>query len=186
LCALQQIRHKNSACTLALAFKGILAILSSLINTKGVTLSNVENILGSAQARGAQNNLSYAGALTPEETYQLVNEGQAVVLVDVRSRAELELVGRVPLATHIEWAFYPGMVANPDFAAQLQAQVDKQSTIVFMCRTGGRSHNAALLAQQLGYGKAYNMLQGFEGDANEHKQRTLINGWKHAGLPWTN
>jgi rhodanese-related sulfurtransferase len=186
LCALQQNKHKNSALVQALPFKGILATLSSLIRNKGVTLTNVENILSNAQTRGTQNNLPYAGAITPEETYQLINQGESVVLVDVRSRAELELVGRVPLATHIEWAFYPGMVANPDFAKQLQAQVDKDSTIVFMCRTGGRSHNAALLAQQLGFGKAYNMLQGFEGEANEHKQRTLINGWKHAGLPWTN
>lgn len=149
-------------------------------------MDNVENILSGAQTRGTQNNLPYAGALTPEETHAVINQGNSVVLVDVRSRAELELVGRVPLAAHIEWAFYPGMVANPDFADQLQAQVDKGSTVVFMCRTGGRSHNAALLAQKLGYSKAYNMLEGFEGEANEHKQRTLINGWKHAGLPWTN
>jgi rhodanese-related sulfurtransferase len=149
-------------------------------------LDSLENILNSAQTRATQNSLPYAGALTPEETYQVINHGHSVVLVDVRSRAELELVGRVPMATHIEWAFYPGMVANPDFGEHLQAQVDKESTVVFMCRTGGRSHNAALLAQKLGYGKAYNMLEGFEGDANELKQRTLINGWKHAGLPWTN
>jgi rhodanese-related sulfurtransferase len=88
--------------------------------------------------------------------------------VDVRSKAELDLVGRIPGAIHIEWAFYPGMVANPEFATQLQAQVDKNQTIVFMCRTGGRSHNAAIVASELGY-KAYNMLEGFD-----------------AGLPWTN
>lgn len=149
-------------------------------------MDSLENILNSAQSRGSQNSLPYAGALTPEETYQVINHSHSVVLVDVRSRAELELVGRVPMATHIEWAFYPGMVANPHFGEQLQAQVDKESTVVFMCRTGGRSHNAALLAQKLGYGNAYNMLEGFEGEANELKQRTLINGWKHAGLPWTN
>lgn len=132
------------------------------------------------------NHLPYAGAVTPHQAFELLQRDPATVLVDVRSRAELELVGRVPQATHIEWAFYPGMVANPEFAAQLQAQIDKDLTVIFMCRTGGRSHNAAVLAQQLGYSKAYNMLQGFEGDANELKQRTLINGWKHAGLPWTN
>ena len=78
------------------------------------------------------------------------------------------------------------MVANADFAAQLQAQVDKSRTVIFMCRTGGRSHNAALLAQQLGFIHAYNMVVGFEGEANALMQRSLINGWKHAGLPWTN
>lgn len=149
-------------------------------------MENTENILTNAHTRAALSNLPYAGALTPEETYSLLSQDHSVVLVDVRSRAELELVGRVPLAAHVEWAFYPGMVANPGFAEQLQSQVDKDSTVVFMCRTGGRSHNAALLAQKLGYSKAYNMLEGFEGEANEHKQRTLINGWKHAGFPWTN
>lgn len=133
-----------------------------------------------------EHSLPYAGAVTPHQAFELLQRDPATVLVDVRSRAELELVGRVPQATHIEWAFYPGMVANPEFASQLQAQINKDLTVIFMCRTGGRSHNAALLAQQLGYTKAYNMLQGFEGDANELKQRTLINGWKHAGLPWTN
>lgn len=149
-------------------------------------MERVENILTQAQARASQTGLSYAGAVTPQEAYALISQDSNAVLVDVRSRAELELVGRVPVATHVEWAFYPGMVANADFAAQLQAQVDKSRTVIFMCRTGGRSHNAALLAQQLGYGNAYNMIEGFEGQANALKQRTLIDGWKHAGLPWTN
>lgn len=149
-------------------------------------MDKLQKILNEANARGAENNLPYAGALTPTEVFEAISQDSAIKLVDVRSRAELELVGRVPLAIHIEWAFYPGMVANPEFSDQLQKQVDKESTVIFMCRTGGRSHNAALLAQKLGYNKAYNMLEGFEGEANEHKQRTLINGWKHAGLPWTN
>lgn len=136
--------------------------------------------------RATQTGLPYTGAVTPEEAYELISQDSNAVLVDVRSRAELELVGRVPVASHVEWAFYPGMVANPEFAAQLKARVDQSRTVIFMCRTGGRSHNAALLAQQLGYSQVYNMLEGFEGEANEHKQRTLINGWKHAGLPWTN
>lgn len=146
----------------------------------------IEEVLAKAQTRGVQAGLPYAGAVTPAEAYALISQNNDAVLVDVRSRAELELVGRVPVATHVEWAFYPGMVANAEFAAQLQAQVDKSRTVIFMCRTGGRSHNAALLAQQLGYDKAYNMIEGFEGEANALKQRTLINGWKHAGLPWSN
>jgi rhodanese-related sulfurtransferase len=116
----------------------------------------------------------------------MMQQDPAADLVDVRSRAELELVGRVPQATHIEWAFYPGMVANAEFAEQLQALIDKNQTIIFMCRTGVRSHNAAMVAQQLGYRNVFNMLEGFEGEANAFKQRTLINGWKHAGLPWSN
>ena len=147
-------------------------------------MTMLEDILQLAAQRATAKGLPYAGELTPQEAFAALQQG-AAVLVDVRSRAELELVGRVPNANHIEWAFYPGMVANADFATQLQAEVDKGRAIVFMCRTGGRSHNAAVVAKELGY-TAYNMLEGFEGEANEQKQRTLIDGWKHAGLPWSN
>jgi rhodanese-related sulfurtransferase len=149
-------------------------------------VKDIAALIESAQTRAQQNNLNYAGVLTPEEAFALLEQEPSAVLVDVRTRAELELVGRIPFAMHIEWAFYPGMVANPDFGQQLQAMVDKGLHVIFICRTGGRSHNAAVLAQQLGYEKAYNMIEGFEGDTNNLKQRAQINGWKHAGLPWTN
>ena len=36
---------------------------------------------------------------------------------------------------------------------------------MFLCRSGVRSHHAAAIAaMQAGYSKAYNVLQGFEGD----------------------
>ncbi len=146
----------------------------------------ISKILERAKNRAEEASLPYAGALTPQETYELLQKAPHAKLVDVRSQAELELVGRVPNAAHIEWAFYPGMVANPDFATHLAMQVDKEALVIFMCRTGGRSHNAAAIAAQLGFAEAYNMLEGFEGAANAQKQRTLINGWKHANLPWTN
>ena len=149
-------------------------------------MTNITQILQNAQQRAAQNQLPYSGALTPQEAYEVLQKTPHAKLIDVRTTAELELVGKIPGAAHIEWAFYPGMVANPDFAAHLEMQVDKEALVIFMCRTGGRSHNAAAAAAKLGFTEAYNMLEGFEGEANEKKQRTLINGWKHAGLPWTN
>jgi rhodanese-related sulfurtransferase len=149
-------------------------------------MSDLDSILKSAQKRSSDNGFSYAGALTPHEAFELLQKIPEVLMVDVRTKAELELVGRVPNAVNIEWATYPGMVKNQDFARQLAEIVDKNLTVIFMCRTGGRSHNAAVVAEQLGFDKAYNMLEGFEGEANELKQRTFINGWKHAGLPWSN
>ena len=147
-------------------------------------ISAIETILNAAAERAAAKGLPYAGELMPQEAYEVLQQGE-FTLVDVRSLAELELVGRVPTANHVEWAFYPGMLPNAHFAAQLQVQVDKNQSVVFMCRTGGRSHSAAVVAQQLGY-EAYNMLEGFEGAANEQRQRSLMNGWKHANLPWSN
>jgi rhodanese-related sulfurtransferase len=149
-------------------------------------MSDQAAILQSAQKRSADNNFPYAGALTPCEAFEILNANPEALLVDVRTQAELELVGRIPNAVNIEWATFPGMLKNQDFAKQLVDNVDKNLTVIFICRTGGRSHNAAVLAEQLGFKKAYNMLEGFEGEANELKQRTLINGWKHSGLPWTN
>lgn len=146
----------------------------------------LNDIINSATERATTKNLPYSGELTPRQAFELLQQDPATVLVDVRSRAELDLVGYIPNAIHVEWAFYPGMVPNAEFAAQLQAQVDKSLNVVFMCRTGGRSHNAAVLAQQLGFTKAFNMAEGFEGEANNLKQRTKVNGWKHAGLPWSN
>lgn len=148
-------------------------------------MSEIDRILRKAQERAQDNSLPYAGAMTPIEAFEVLQENSNAQLVDVRSQAELELVGRVPYAVNIEWAFYPGMVANPAFAQQLANQVDKNKTIIFMCRTGGRSHNAAVVAASLGYAQAYNMLEGFEGEANALQQRTTLNGWKHADLPWT-
>ena len=147
-------------------------------------MNTLETILIAAAQRAKAKVLPYAGELTPQEAFDALQQ-EALTLVDVRSQAELDLVGRVPNAKHIEWAFYPGMLPNAEFSTQLQNLIDKNQLIVFMCRTGGRSHNAAVLASELGY-IAYNMLEGFEGVANEKKQRTLINGWKHAGLPWSN
>ncbi len=150
-------------------------------------METLTKILQKAKERGQTNKLPYAGALTPKEAHEVLQLTKNAKLIDVRSRAELELVGRVPQAIHIEWAFYPGMVANQDFSKQLTMQVDTESVVIFMCRTGGRSHNAATLAAQLGFTEAYNMLEGFEGEATpDKKQRCKINGWKVADLPWTN
>lgn len=154
-------------------------------------MTNLKEILIEAQKRAVINHLPYAGAMTPMEAYQVLTADNKALLVDVRTKAELELVGRIPQALNVEWAFYPGMVANENFAQELKAeldkrQVDKDAVLIFLCRTGGRSNNAATVAANLGYTQAYNTLEGFEGEANADKQRTLINGWKHAGLPWTN
>ena len=55
-------------------------------------MESVENILTQARARASQTGLSYAGAVTPQEAYAVISQDSSAVLVDVRSRAELELV----------------------------------------------------------------------------------------------
>ena len=57
--------------------------------------------------------------------------------------------------------------------------------LLFMCRSGVRSHNAATAATQAGFAQSINVLQGFEGDKDPLGQRNNIGGWRKAGLPWT-
>ncbi|MEC5208658.1 rhodanese-like domain-containing protein [Vogesella urethralis] len=144
----------------------------------------VENILAAAAARGAQLGLAYSGAVSPAEAWALRQQLPGSVIVDVRSAAEWQFVGVVPDAVRIELRTYPGMVPNPGFVTQLQQQVDKSATVLFICRSGARSDEAARLAAEAGYSQVYNVLEGFEGDRDAAQHRGSVNGWKAAGLPW--
>ena len=54
---------------------------------------------------------------------------------------------------------------------------------MLLCRSGVRSIAAAKRATELGL-EAYNILEGFEGDANERGHRGFMGGWRTRGLPW--
>ena len=144
----------------------------------------VETILSTARNRGGELGLSYSGAVSPAEAWALCQGLPGVVMVDVRSAAEWQFVGVVPDALRIELRSYPGMVPNAAFASQLQQQVDKAATVLFICRSGARSDEAARLAAEAGYAQVYNVLEGFEGDRDPQQHRGTLNGWKAAGLPW--
>jgi rhodanese-related sulfurtransferase len=144
-----------------------------------------EQLLMRAADRASQLKLPYAGALTPAEAFQLLEADPASTLVDVRTRAEWEWVGRPPGAELIEWNRWPGGTRNADFQHELLAKVpDKTAPVLFLCRSGGRSHHAATLAAQLGFALAFNIVEGFEGDKDAHGHRGTVGGWKVAGLPW--
>ena len=140
--------------------------------------------LSLAQRRAQLANFAYAGALTPVEAYYISQHAPGAILVDVRSQAERELVGMINGSITIEWQTYPGWLPNPYFVTQLKSAVDPEALAMFICRSGNRSHQAALTAQKAGYSESYNVLEGFEGDKNDHEQRAQKNGWKFAGLPW--
>jgi len=146
---------------------------------------SVEDTLRKARDRAKQMGLPYDGALTPAEAYEVIRGDGSAKLVDGRTRAELEWVGRIPGAIEVELLTYPGSRPNPDFMRELEQQVDKGSRVLFICRSGARSHNAATLATQAGYAEAYNVLEGFEGDKDAAGHRSTKGGWRFAGLPWS-
>jgi rhodanese-related sulfurtransferase len=147
-------------------------------------MGKITEILKAAQQRAQELSLPYEGALTPKEAHELLRSAPGAKLVDVRTRAELDWVGRIPGAVEIEWATYPGMNQNPNFLSALEQQVDKEALVMFLCRSGQRSHAAAMVATQAGFADCYNILEGFEGDKSPLNQRNSMSGWRIHGLPW--
>jgi rhodanese-related sulfurtransferase len=134
--------------------------------------------------------MAYAGDLGPAEAYELLEQDPDAVLVDVRTRAEWAYVGLPDLSglgkdvVRVEWNRYPDGARNDTFLDELAAAgVDRDRPVVFLCRSGVRSAAAAEAATRVGYARAYNVSEGFEGplDADGHRGSR---GWRAAGLPW--
>jgi len=141
-------------------------------------------ILEHAQQRGT---FAYAGAVTPQEAYQLLEEDKTIHLIDVRTNAERDWVGQVqinPAQLHaVQWNLYPTK-SNPDFLKELEQIASKDTVLLFLCRSGVRSKAAAQLATEHGYTNCYDILDGFEGDKDQQGHRKNTNGWCFADLPW--
>ena len=151
-------------------------------------MSTLEQLYAQATHRADQNQLPYAGAILPAEAFELLQLDPSVRLVDVRTRAELDWVGRPAIDTaqyaHIEWIHYPGSVPNTAFIQQLREVAAPDTPVLFLCRSAARSKLAAVLAQKEGFTMAFDLLEGFEGDKDGQGHRKTISGWCFRGLPW--
>lgn len=147
-------------------------------------MSDFDAVLAAARTRAVQQGLPYAGALLPAEAFQLLRQMPGALLVDVRTQAEWNYVGRVEGSVEIEWQTYPGGRPNPAFLQQLQQVAKHDQALLFLCRSGARSHAAAIAATEAGYPLCFNVLQGFEGDKDAAGHRNTVGGWRAAGLPW--
>ncbi|MDE0797796.1 MAG: rhodanese-like domain-containing protein [Nitrosomonadaceae bacterium] len=147
-------------------------------------MGSITEILNRAKLRANEMDLPYEGALLPTEALTFLQENSGARLVDVRSKAEWSWVGRIPGAVEIEWLVFPSMQANPDFLEHLSLKVPKESPVMFICRSGVRSNQAAIAALESGYVNCFNVLEGFEGDKDSNGHRGVQGGWKAAGLPW--
>ncbi len=134
---------------------------------------------------------SYAGDVSPREAWRLLEEDPGAVLVDVRTDAEWSYVGLPDLGglgkrvVCVPWQVFPEMRLNPEFAAQLAAQgVEPAQTLLLLCRSGVRSRHAAIALTGAGYGRCYNVADGFEGPCDAERHRGGSAGWKASGLPW--
>ncbi len=134
--------------------------------------------------------MSYAGDITPAEAWKLLSDNPDAVLVDVRTDAEWKFVGVPDVSSlgrevvFIEWNRTDG-TRNTDFVADLAAAgvTPGERPVIFLCRSGNRSIATAEAATDAGITPSYNVLDGFEGNLDEHKHRGGT-GWRAIGLPW--
>jgi rhodanese-related sulfurtransferase len=147
-----------------------------------------EATLSQARQRAQAEQLPYAGAVTPAEAFTLLQQGVHVKLVDVRTHAERDWVGRVDVAADqhlaVEWNQYPGGQPNTAFIAQLEQLATKDTVLLFLCRSGVRSRHSAKLATEHGFTQCFDILGGFEGNKDSAGHRKTVDGWCKDGLPW--
>lgn len=146
---------------------------------------------GESESAGA----GYAGDLSPQQAWDLLAGEPAAALIDCRTEPEFAFVGVCDLSAlgkepaRIPWKHWPDMALNPDFAAQVRGVVgeggaDTCAPLLFLCRSGVRSRDAAITMTGADYTHCYNIAGGFEGDCDAGGRRGAVNGWKCAGLPW--
>ncbi len=136
--------------------------------------------------------MGYAGDVTPEDAWRLLNDDPSTVLVDVRTQAEWAFIGVPDLSAAekktvlVSWQLFPTMEENPHFAAELESHgVTADRTVIFLCRTDNRSGAAARAMTSQGFTRCLRMTDGFEGPLDDDRHRGKIGGWKARGLPWT-
>lgn len=135
--------------------------------------------------------LGYAGDMDAAAAWAVLKSQPEALLVDVRTEPEWVFAGFPDLSSLdvepllLSFRTYPSMQMNPDFMPTLVRLVEDRATpLLFLCRTGGRSREAAIMATAAGFSQCYNLSDGFDGALNAAGQRGQLAGWRAAGLPW--
>ncbi|MEM8687620.1 MAG: rhodanese-like domain-containing protein [Pseudomonadota bacterium] len=129
----------------------------------------------------------YKADVSPLTAMDGLSSSPTARLIDVRTVEEWAEVGgpSVPGRLAIEWLTMPTGDINPNFVDQVErAGVSKDDDLYILCRTGPRSIAAAEALTAAGYTSVYNVLEGFEGDADVDGNRGTVSGWQYHGLPW--
>lgn len=131
--------------------------------------------------------------LTPQAAWERLQEDPRAVLIDVRSNMEFLFVGHPAGAIHVPWIDEPDWVINPHFVTEVRKVLlggvscdedDGCAAVILICRSGKRSHAAGELLIKEGFTEVYNIVEGFEGELDDHHHRSSSGGWRYHGLPW--
>lgn len=130
--------------------------------------------------------------ISPQQAMDMLNVDSRALLVDIRSSMEYLFVGHPSGAVHVPWIDEPDWLVNPDFVKEIRQlllggvceQSDGGPPVILICRSGKRSKEAGDVLLKAGIQNVYHIDEGFEGELNEHHQRSSSGGWRFRGLPW--
>jgi rhodanese-related sulfurtransferase len=114
----------------------------------------------------------------------VLNQCSHSMLIDVRTPEEWHTSGVPKLEIQklllLSWRLAPDFELNPEFENEIKIRIpDKQLDLFFICRSGGRSYEAARFVNNIGYTTCYNVIDGFEGSSESDSL-----GWKKSNLPY--
>ena len=130
--------------------------------------------------------------ISPQQAMDILQKDSRALLVDIRSSMEFLFVGHPSGAVHVAWIDEPDWLVNPDFVKEIRQlllggvcdQSDGGPPVILICRSGKRSKEAGIALIEAGIQNVYHIDEGFEGELNEHHQRSSSGGWRFRGLPW--
>lgn len=114
--------------------------------------------LGEAGGCGCSHEISTA------ELQEAVRNGKPILLIDVRSEAEVTSSGMIPTAINIPLEFLVDAfkMDKVSFEEKYKKQKpDKDTEIIFACYSGSRSKRAHKLAIDIGYNRSRNYKGGW-------------------------
>ena len=131
--------------------------------------------------------------LSPKQAWQMLHDDPRAVLIDIRSNMEFLFVGHPVGAVHVPWIDEPDWQINPHFVVEVRKVMlggivcegdEGCAPVILICRSGKRAKDAGKTLLEAGFKQVFHVAEGFEGDLNEHHQRSSVGGWRFAGLPW--
>jgi rhodanese-related sulfurtransferase len=131
--------------------------------------------------------------ISPTDAYEMTKADASCLLIDIRSSMEFLFVGHPIGAVHVAWIDEPDWIVNPHFVTEVRQLIlggavceeDKGcAPIILICRSGKRSKEAGEQLIQADLQNVYHIDEGFEGELDEHHQRSSTGGWRFRGLPW--
>lgn len=179
----------------------VLLLLAGLLNANAVLAGEVDPATVPAPKQTIAK--QYVNAREAAAIKQ--SQGQSALLIDIRTQAEIAFVGEaeavdanIPflLANFSAWDEKNArfqLSPNANFVSKVgelvaRTGLNKDSTIILMCRSGDRSARASDALTKAGYTRVYSLVDGFEGDVAKEGPtagKRTVNGWKNAGLPWS-